>query len=191
MANHNRKTRVELSGRVCTRCNEFKPWAEYATYSKGTCGHRSDCKACARKRARDNIDYARQYNKRLRVEEPWKVLFASSKRRNLEHLITLEDVRVAYELTGGVCPVTGCCRAFKLGEGTQGDRYASPSLDRIDSSLGYVPGNIWVICFECNSIKRHYTSDRLRLLAESIDSARSLTGAPGPVIDKIVIQGAA
>lgn len=30
---------------------------------------------------------------------------------------------------------------------------SSPTLDRIDPEVGYVEGNVWVICYRCNAIK--------------------------------------
>jgi hypothetical protein len=35
-----------------------------------------------------------------------------------------------------------------------GDRHTSPSIDRLDNSRGYEPDNCWVICFDCNTLKR-------------------------------------
>ncbi len=47
-----------------------------------------------------------------------------------------------------------CCPVFKT-PFTHGnrDRATSPSLDRLDSSKGYTPDNIWVISFRANTIK--------------------------------------
>lgn len=41
----------------------------------------------------------------------------------------------------------------------------SPSLDRIVPSLGYVAGNVALLCWRCNNLKRDATSDELMTIA--------------------------
>lgn len=48
----------------------------------------------------------------------------------------------------------------------QDDSY---SLDRIDSSKGYIKGNVWVISLRANRIKNDSTPDELRLIADKVD----------------------
>lgn len=38
----------------------------------------------------------------------------------------------------------------------------SPSFDRIDSGKGYIAGNVFVLCFRCNSIKKDATVGELQ-----------------------------
>jgi hypothetical protein len=45
----------------------------------------------------------------------------------------------------------------------------SYSLDRIDSSKGYVKGNIWVISLRANRIKNDSTPQELRLIADKVE----------------------
>lgn len=45
----------------------------------------------------------------------------------------------------------------------------SYSLDRIDSSRGYVKGNIWVISLRANRIKNDSTVEELRLIAGKVE----------------------
>jgi len=44
----------------------------------------------------------------------------------------------------------------------------APSLDRIDSSLGYVPGNVWVISHRANRMKTDATIEELELILEGL-----------------------
>lgn len=44
----------------------------------------------------------------------------------------------------------------------------SPSLDRIDSSKGYVPGNIQVISYKANEMKSNATKKQLTTFAKNI-----------------------
>lgn len=59
------------------------------------------------------------------------------------------------------CPVLG----IELKRGTVKCRDASPSLDRIIPSKGYVPGNIVVVSFRANRIKNNSTVEELLLTA--------------------------
>jgi hypothetical protein len=49
----------------------------------------------------------------------------------------------------------------------------APSLDRIDSSLGYVPGNVWVISHRANRIKADATIEELELVLAGLKKRAS------------------
>lgn len=51
---------------------------------------------------------------------------------------------------------------------------ASASLDRLDSSRGYTPDNVWVISWRANQIKSNATLSELRTLCDALD--RRLAG---------------
>jgi hypothetical protein len=55
------------------------------------------------------------------------------------------------------CPVLG----IRLVAGDRSRKDASPSLDRINNSRGYVPGNVAVISWRANRIKGDATVDEL------------------------------
>lgn len=61
------------------------------------------------------------------------------------------------------CPVLGIEMGWR--KGYKG-RDHSPSMDRIDSSLGYIPGNVVWVSFKANRIKSDATADELRLIAD-------------------------
>jgi hypothetical protein len=50
----------------------------------------------------------------------------------------------------------------------QGGSPHSPSLDRIDNSKGYVPGNVWVISRQANTMKSSASYEELLLFAKNI-----------------------
>jgi hypothetical protein len=77
---------------------------------------------------------------------------ANAKRKGLEHSLCLEDITIPEN-----CP---CCLATI-------DR---PSLDRVHNHIGYVAGNIKVICTRCNSIKRDGDAEIHRKIAAYIDA---------------------
>lgn len=67
-----------------------------------------------------------------------------------------------------------CGKHLKVGVGKQSN--ASPTLDEVRVGEGYKPGNVAVLCHECNRRKSDMTSTQLRALADWIDSF----GEPDP-----------
>jgi 5-methylcytosine-specific restriction endonuclease McrA len=67
------------------------------------------------------------------------------------------------------CPVCGVL--LTVGCGASSDK--SPSLDRYDPALGYVPGNIMVLCRGCNRRKQNHTGEQLIQLGQAVISAKA------------------
>lgn len=64
-------------------------------------------------------------------------------------------------------PFCECCKkpldiSFKL-DGMKNDR--SPSIDRIRPNLGYVVGNVALLCWRCNNLKRDASPEELACVA--------------------------
>lgn len=86
------------------------------------------------------------YNARLRA-----------KKKGLPFNITPDDIVIPE-----TCPVFG----FRLEAGKgKGPTDTSPSIDRINPSLGYVRGNIQIISHKANKIKSSYTSEDILKVA--------------------------
>lgn len=62
------------------------------------------------------------------------------------------------------CP---CCEVvLKTDHSSVADN--SPSLDRMDTTCGYIKGNVWVICYSCNRMKNNATTpQQLRQIADA------------------------
>lgn len=84
----------------------------------------------------------------------------SSKQRNLEFNITLEDIIIPTH-----CPYLGVELTTLMGVGRDNNRV---SLDRIDNSKGYVKGNVQVISSKANFMKRDATIEELLTFARGI-----------------------
>ena len=98
------------------------------------------------------------------------------KRRYKECSITLDDLYEQWQKQNGICPYSG----IKLNIATYTKNHKDPiytaSVDRIDSSKGYIPGNIQFVStcinylkntmsdsdtkFICRCIAEHFYSDR-------------------------------
>lgn len=109
-------------------------------------------------------------NKYLEKNPEKKLLKASrgnAKARGLEHTITLQDIKIP-----DVCPYLG----IKLTSEINGKNNASTlSLDRIDNTKGYVPGNIQVISRLANNMKSNATLEQMAIFAEAVLKMHSKT----------------
>lgn len=82
-----------------------------------------------------------------------------AKYRNLECTLTIDDLVEIFP-KDKKCPVLGIDLFW--GEGS--DRNNSPSLDRIDPSLGYTKDNVCIISWKANRIKSDATIDEIEAI---------------------------
>lgn len=94
-------------------------------------------------------------------ENPVRYMLASAKARARELGIDFDVVPEDLEWTG-VCPVFGFPLVFGKGRAT----YASPSIDRIDNTKGYVKGNVIIVSMKVNQIKNSATPDEIIRVGE-------------------------
>jgi hypothetical protein len=67
-----------------------------------------------------------------------------------------------------ICPVFGIVLNYK-GTGGRGFFMDSPSIDRIDSSKGYIHGNVRVISWRANRLKADATLQELKMLVAYLE----------------------
>jgi len=160
-------------GKVCGKCKEHLPLSEYHKKTRAKDGLQYKCKSC-QKEYDDNMC-------------PFKKWFSASPRkseakvRGTEFTIEPTDIpgvkirevittsRKSYESKDRkyvsweaveypkVCPVLG----IELDWGKNGRQPNSPSLDRIDPTKGYIPGNVMMISDLANSMKNNATPEQL------------------------------
>lgn len=85
-----------------------------------------------------------------------------AKKFGLEFLITLDDLLPLPE----ICPVLG----IPLRKGVGSDDPNAYSLDRVDNSKGYIPGNVVVMSRRANVLKRDATPEEIHALSRWIAS---------------------
>lgn len=112
-------------------------------------------------------------NKKDRTDNPIKYLLKNAKKRALEKNlpinITYEDIVIP-----NVCPVLGI--PIIVGASFE-ERDNSPSLDRIIPELGYIKGNVKVISFKANSLKKDgYIEDFEKIIKYIKESINGKSG---------------
>ena len=165
--------------RTCKRCGDNKPLDRFPEIKKsnGKLYHKHICKDCyslerVQKRQNVEVKTREQSLAILDKNKAWRDslegmknrMITTSKHRakvnNLEHNITVEDIIIPDK-----CPVFNV--EFVPGSRTDGFRW-TPSLDRIDSSKGYVKGNIQVISWLANTMKNDANKEELILFSNWI-----------------------
>lgn len=149
------------------------------------------CVACARAYRKqwrvDNAGRSRTYGKKWRDNNPdaEKKRYADMKEtdprrallvgarsrasiRGMACTITVDDIRIPE-----CCPLLGI--ALKVSKGRLNPN--SPSLDRILNEYGYVPGNVHVVSYLANAIKRDVSAVQLRRMADSLQKIEQMAHA--------------
>ncbi len=78
-----------------------------------------------------------------------------AKRKGIEFDLTVNDI-----VFPPVCPIMGV--PFNFDPKSEKEIYYGPSIDRIDNSQGYVPGNIRIISYIANVCKWQCDDTELR-----------------------------
>lgn len=160
-------------GAPCRKCSGTE------RYARGRWGGK--CVACCR--ARDRARYAkrrphqkayyeankekicagaRAHSRKKHAADPRYKMLSSAKLRaktyGRECTLRLEDIVIPK-----TCPLLG----IPIVTGSRQVKNNSPTIDRKDSTKGYVPGNVWVISWRANRIKSDATLAEIKLLVKN------------------------
>jgi len=148
----------------CTDCRKYLPITEFYVHNKKNRARKdilgqargSYCKACANERF-------------LKHDIRSKLLYAARNRarmKGFECNLTIDDIVVPE-----YCPVLGIKLEATVGKGRRNlnELDHSPSLDRIDNGKGYVKGNVMVISFRANNIKKDANLQELKALVRYLE----------------------
>jgi hypothetical protein len=147
----------------CSACLGLLPLDRFGPRKGSPDGLLGHCKSCIGKK-----------NAKWKKENPvaylCSMMLAQAKRRaqstGREFNLTIKDM---LSLVVSRCPVLGTDLVWEYGHGRGlGDH--SPSLDRIDNSLGYVKGNVAIISHRANSMKNSSTVAELRAILAYMES---------------------
>lgn len=108
-----------------------------------------------------NREKCRENERRYRKNNPVKVLLNRTKQRakknQWEFDLEMEDI---------IIPET--CPFLEIPLSFGGDRWNTPSIDRIDPQRGYIKGNIQIMSWRANFLKSNASLEELLLLSTNI-----------------------
>tara|TARA_R110000737_G_scaffold103542_2_gene136776 strand:+ start:108 stop:722 length:615 start_codon:yes stop_codon:yes gene_type:complete len=164
--------------KVCNKCKEHKSLSEFSKKRDNKDGLRNYCKPCA-KVDRDNMcpfkkwftsrkGQAKVKGKEFTIE-PEDILGVKIEQSISEFTIPSgrnKNIMIKKRFTSWntieypkVCPVLGIELDWNVK--INGGQDNSPSLDRIDSTKGYIPGNVMIMSKLANCMKQNATSEQL------------------------------
>jgi len=163
------KLKRKLITCVCDTCGcEFeKPESEYLRNI--ALGRHNFCsRSCSGKfitdkklnsyKSSNHSDISKYCDNRKDKFTPFKETFRRAKRRFKEFNISLQDLKDQWELQNGKCAYTNLQLVLPIGNKSNDIRYTA-SLDRIDSSKGYIKGNIQFVATPINYMKSSMSDD--------------------------------
>ncbi len=155
----------------CNTCGETKPLNEFHSKTVAKDGLTGHCIICGNeslrksragknehlnKQARGYYRKARVRRRKERKDYPEREMVIKSrgraKKKKVPHDIKAGDIIIPKK-----CPICGAILRTHAGRIGKNNK----SLDRIIPKLGYVKGNIIVICRRCNMIKNDATPDEI------------------------------
>lgn len=165
-----------MSGEERKVCSTCKVWMDKSHFSKDKSnkdGLRSQCKVCTKirqqtfesqeKRKINEIVYRQKPQTQIKII--LKTCKLNDKKNNHECNIT-EDYITKLWKNNPHCP---CGVLLSLKHGSL--NMPNPNkftLDRIDYKLGHILGNVQVLCWTCNDIKRYFAANQLIPFAKAI-----------------------
>jgi hypothetical protein len=136
-----------------------------------SCNMKSVEKEHRHKRIKENkptaAEHHRNYRTKYKLDDKHRLsrllqqARVRAKQRGFECSLTLDDLIKMFP-ADRKCPALGL--DLMWGTNGKGNRNNSPSLDRIDSSLGYTKDNVCIISWKANRIKSNATPDELEAI---------------------------
>ena len=158
--------------KLCSGCGILKDISEYYKSQRGT-----KCKECKliygksyKTEKRKDIEFKKVEGvkqKERRVKLWLNYLVYDSRRRNIEHTITKEEIEEIYNNQNGLCYWFGVPLIPSLKH-----KYPlQPSLDRLDREKGYTRDNVVLACYTANIGRNTSDEATFSLFVEDLKKA--------------------
>ncbi len=155
---------------ICVKCGIEKS-VDMFRFRKNRNKYLTKCTQCC-------IDYDRKYYENHRIHSLWYQAKWRAEQKKVDFNIEESDIVIP-----DVCPVLGI--PIK-NDSRQKVSDSSPSLDRIDSSKGYVKGNVCVISWKANNIKKHGNISDFKLIIRYQECMIQNTNIHSDYIDYVI-----
>lgn len=114
------------------------------------------------------------------------VVRAGSRRREIPFEITAEYAWKVFQEQEGKCKLTGAPLKFYGYRERKRGFVQTASLDRIDSTKGYVEGNVQWVHKDVNLMKNHFTEERFREVCRQVVEYENVYGRSNSTVTRAV-----
>lgn len=125
----------------------------------------TNCKSCFKKTLIDNKEL---------LFPVWNSLIRQAKRRNIEHNISIDYAKDLMKFQNYKCNLSGLDLTFAKTYLSYNDGYYTASLDRIDSSKGYIEGNVQWVHKDVNFMKSSHNQEYFVKMCKDISLYKSV-----------------
>lgn len=175
--------KIIIGTKTCNTCNIEKEYCEFWKQKSNKDGLFGECKKCSSQRNVNWIDknriYAAKknniYTRKRRLHDPKKALFFGAKYRakrdGIDFSLNPDDFTIPE-----FCPILGIPLKTKSGMVVQrkGNWHDdSPSLERIDNTIGYVKENVVIVSVRANRIKSNASIEELNKISSWYNALRN------------------
>lgn len=144
---------------TCKTCKKEKPLEFFyanGCFSDGVKKYRSSCKECVLLKAKASNFIQYKTKAERRSSSPKNFIsgilnHAAKRKKHLGFNIDLVYLLELYEKQQGLCALSGVEMTYLAGKGRVNTNI---SIDRIDSAVGYVRGNVQFVCDVVNRMKQ-------------------------------------
>lgn len=154
---------------LCHKCFQYKDENEFSPNGSNSNirnNRRYICKKCTTERQREHYSKL-DINKKLETCLRFRLLGAKDRatRNNIPFDLDLQYIISLWETQKGLCALSELPMTCEL---KQGRTSTNVSIDKIDKNLGYVKGNIQLVCMACNQIKSDLLEDEMYNFCKNI-----------------------
>lgn len=134
-------------------------------------GHCKSCGCLKHKKYSENKGWLGVGDISLRT---WTLIKRKAEERDLGFEISIEDAWKKYQEQNGKCALTGWTLTLLSPKGNYSNKTAS--LDRINSDLGYISGNIQWVHKDVNAMKSWFSNERFIEVCEAVTKHGQTSG---------------
>ena len=170
-----RRPIVPVDGQLqCRICRDWKPLARFEKHAGSAFGRTSRCHDCGIARC-SKFDSKTPRNFLARLARNLRRTSTQRSKRSADtfrkDMLDPDLLMELFDAQDGRCAVSGELMTHVVST----DRtWTNISIDRKDSTKGYEPGNVQLVCAAVNLMKGEMTDDDLRFWAERITNSLSL-----------------
>jgi hypothetical protein len=161
---------VNSNKQLCKKCKTIKELNEFycnGCFADGVKKYRSTCKKCILEIRKEN--HKETYQDKIKKKHSSYKNYIScllnhcSKRNKNGYNLDIQYLLDLYENQKGLCNISGIKMTHEHGK-----KETNISIDRIDSSIGYVKGNVQLVCYIVNLMKNTFSIEKLLYFSENI-----------------------